>query len=245
MTNRTKIIAHRGASFNAPENTLEAVKLAWKQDTDAVEIDVQLTSDGQIVVFHDDNTLRMTGVQKVVAKEKWAVLQDLMIKSNDIQTRIPLLSEILETIPKEKILVVEIKSGIGIIQPLKVLIERYHIYPENIQFISLDEKVMSKVIEAFPGYETQRVFEFDKEQPDPVKLIHYAKHTPFDGIDLERGAYIDSSFVQAVHNFGKKIYIWTVNDALEAVNYVKMGIDGITTDRPGWMKKQLGRQNES
>ena len=57
-----EIIAHRGASFDAPENTLESVNLAWVKQADAVEVDVYLSKDGQIVAFHDSNTKKITGV---------------------------------------------------------------------------------------------------------------------------------------------------------------------------------------
>ena len=53
-----EIIAHRGASHDAPENTLAAIRLAWQQEADAVEVDVQLSKDGKLVVIHDDNTKR-------------------------------------------------------------------------------------------------------------------------------------------------------------------------------------------
>ena len=67
MTVSVEWIAHRGASHDAPENTLAAVELAWRLDTDAVEVDCRLTADGQIVIIHDENTLRTAGRRVLVA----------------------------------------------------------------------------------------------------------------------------------------------------------------------------------
>src|SRR5215510_13578750 len=71
------IIAHRGASFDAPENTLAAIHLGWKQQADAVEIDVQFSKDGHVVVIHDDNTRKTGGVRKKVSAQTLAQLKSL------------------------------------------------------------------------------------------------------------------------------------------------------------------------
>ena len=240
-----KIIAHRGASFDAPENTLEAVKLAWLQNTDAVEIDIQLTRDGRIVAFHDDDLLRMTGFAGTIYGTSYPDLQKLKVTAKGQAYSIPLLENILETIPAEKFLVIEIKCGLEIIQPLKQIVSEAGLTASNLQFISLDENVMNEIFMQFPGFETQRVFEFDQEPPHPKQLLQYAKNTPLTGIDLEAGKYIVKEFVRAIHDFGKKIYVWTVNDPDEAQRFKRIGIDGITTDKPGWLKQNLGGSNES
>ena len=64
-----EIIAHRGASHDAPENTLAAVQLAWQQHADAVEVDVRISRDGQLVVIHDDNTRRTGKAARKVSDE--------------------------------------------------------------------------------------------------------------------------------------------------------------------------------
>jgi len=238
--NRTKIIAHRGASADAPENTLESVQLAWEQNANAVEVDIQLTADQQIVVFHDEDTERMCGQREIVSETNWDRLKSLQIHKKGFKTRIPLLAEILPTIPDGKFLVIEIKAGPEIILPLQQLLQKHPHQEQDIQFISLCEQVMLEILTTFPGYETQRVFEFDLEKPDPHKLLAYAHQTPFHGIDLERGDYLHYGFVDAVHQLKKKIYLWTVNDRTEAQAYQQMGIDGLTTDRPGWLRQQLG-----
>ncbi len=67
-----EIIAHRGASHDAPENTLAAMRLAWDQKADAVELDLWLSKDGRIVVLHDRDTKRVGGSAIPVAEQTWA-----------------------------------------------------------------------------------------------------------------------------------------------------------------------------
>ena len=98
---------------------------------------------------------------------------------------------------------------------------------------------MLRVQETFPGYLTQLVFEFDQEIPDPLELISYAQSTSFDGIDLETGNYLNETLIQKIHSLDKLVYVWTVNDPQEARRLVNCGIDGITTDRPGWLRNQI------
>src|SRR5215218_7394628 len=72
-----EIVGHRGASFDAPENTLASVKLAWEQKADAAEFDVFLSKDGKIVVIHDANTKRVAGVDKPVVQQTLEELRTL------------------------------------------------------------------------------------------------------------------------------------------------------------------------
>src|SRR5688572_9852909 len=111
----TEIIAHRGASFDAPENTLAAVHLAWKQNADAVEVDVQFSKDGHIVVIHDDNTGKTAGVRRKVSAQALAELKSLDVGAwkhmKWAGERIPTLAEVFAVIPTGKRLFVEFKCG--------------------------------------------------------------------------------------------------------------------------------------
>ena len=99
-----EIIAHRGASHDAPENTLESVKLGWVQGADAVEVDVYLSKDGYIVLHHDGSTKKLAGVDRKVVDQTLAELQQLDVGSwkgdkwKDV--RIPKLADVLSTIPE-------------------------------------------------------------------------------------------------------------------------------------------------
>jgi len=109
-----EIIGHRGASFDAPENTLASVHLAWAQGADAVEIDVHLSLDGRLVAIHDANTRRTTRVNRKVARQTLAQLRALDAgrwkAPRWAGEKIPTLEEVLGTIPPGQRLFVEIKS---------------------------------------------------------------------------------------------------------------------------------------
>ena len=123
------IIAHRGESFNAPENTMAAINLAWERDAEAVEIDVQLSKDNELVVIHDMDTKRLTGIDKKVKDQTLAELKKLDVGSwKDItfkDERIPTLDEVLATVPTGKKLIVEIKSGPEMVLVLNFPIARF------------------------------------------------------------------------------------------------------------------------
>ena len=99
-----EIIAHRGASHDAPENTLESVRLGWEQGADAVEVDVYLSKDGHIVVHHDDTTKKLAGVDRKVVAQTLAELQRLDVGAwkgaKWKGVRIPRLDDVLASIPE-------------------------------------------------------------------------------------------------------------------------------------------------
>ena len=112
---RPRIVAHRGASHEAPENTLAAFKRAWALGCEAVELDVRVTADNQVVVIHDATTLRIGGVDRRVADQTLAELQQIEIGEwKHIKykgERIPTLAQALATMPAGRTLFVEIKTG--------------------------------------------------------------------------------------------------------------------------------------
>ena len=116
------LIAHRGESLDAPENPLSAITLAWQRGADAVEVDVQLTGDGHVVVMHDPDTRRLTGRRVTVGRATLAELKSLDVGRHKgekwANERIPELSEVLETVPEGRCLFIELKSPREIVAPL-------------------------------------------------------------------------------------------------------------------------------
>jgi len=108
-----EIVGHRGASYDAPENTLPSVRLGFEQGADAVEVDVFATSDGRIVAIHDADTERVAGVKLDVAKSTLAELKQLDVGAwkgeRWVGTRIPTLEEVLELVPEGRRLLIEVK----------------------------------------------------------------------------------------------------------------------------------------
>ena len=242
------IIAHRGASYYAPENTMASIKLAWEQDTDALEVDVHKSRDDYIVVIHDPDTLRTTGIKKIIRDENMVDIRKLDAgswkdpKFNNEQ--IPTLKEVLATVPKDKKICVEIKSA-DCIDLIQKLIKESHLQPEQLIFMDFNINTVIAAKKRFSKSEILWLYEFipplKKENARNTfnMIIKKALSVKADGINIEFNPFIDMSLIKKVHNLGMKFYTWTVNDIADAKNLMAWDVDGITTDRPGWMKENL------
>ena len=114
----TMIIAHRGVSHDAPENTLASVNLAWERNADAAEVDVHQSKDNRIMVIHDGDTKRTTGKKMVIRESMSPALRSLDASNGMDQfkgERIPFLEEVIATVPNGKILFIEVKTDTVII----------------------------------------------------------------------------------------------------------------------------------
>lgn len=242
-------IAHRGASHDAPENTLAAVSLAWQQNADAVEVDIQLSRDGKIVVIHDDDTRRTAGVNRKVCDQTLAELRSLEAgcwKGREwLGEKIPTLDEILATIPNGKRLFIEIKCGPAIIPELAEALERSRKEPQRIVPIGFSLATMKSVKQKLPGVEVCWIVDFKRERKTTAQqttaqdLIQRARQAGLDGLDLSAKGPIDHSFVSALKAARLKVYVWTVDSPSQARKLAAAGVNGITTNRPGWLREKL------
>ena len=246
---RNLIIAHRGESFDAPENTLASVKLAWKKNADAVEIDIRMTKDNQIVVIHDSNIKRIWGQNKTVKNSTLSELKQInILNSGYPNEKIPTLKEIYATVPANKKLIVEIKTGSEIIPFLKSETEISGLNNDQIEFISFNFDTVSNIKKEMPQYKMLWIrqlknYLFHKIFPFKIdEIIKRAKDCSLDGFDLYAGKIIKPEFVDKIKSSGLSVYLWTVNEPKKAKMFFDMGIDAITTDRAQWMKEQLTNQ---
>ena len=239
------IIAHRGESYDAPENTLASINLAWERDADAVEIDVQLTKDKKIVLIHDKTTLRTGGKYKRIASNNYDELSKIDVgkfkNSKWKDERIPLLDKVIGTIPKNKNLFVEIKSDERIIKPLQNLIEQKNFNPAQIKFIGFNIVTMKLLKETFPDIGAYWIVEGKsyKSNGSLKETIIKCKSAKLDGLDVQAKKYLTKDVIHTVKNSGLKIYTWTVDDPQRAKQLYLVGINGITTNRAGWLKNKL------
>jgi glycerophosphoryl diester phosphodiesterase len=244
-----EIIGHRGASHDAPENTLASIRLAWKQNADASETDVHLTKDGQIVVIHDFTTRRVGGRNKNVVDQTLAELKELDIgrwKGEQFAgERIPTLSEYIDAIPKGKRLFIEIKCGPEIVPPLGAVLRAAHKRPEQTCLIGFSYDVMKAAKRELPELKCYWIVELRKNRetgrwtPQLATLIKKAKDAGLDGIDFGDAPVLDREFISKVKQAGLGVYTWTVDSVQEAMRLQQAGVDGITTNRPGFLKESL------
>lgn len=243
-----EIVAHRGASHDAPENTVAAIRLAWDQKADGSEFDVFLTKDGKIVVLHDKDTKRTAGVSRLVAASTLAELRTLDVGAWKGATfageRIPTLEEMLATVPAGKRAFVEVKCGPEIVPELSRVLAASKLRPEQTPVIAFDAEVVAAVKTARPDLPAYWLVSLDRKNAKPptaAELIARAKQVRADGLDLSATPTLDEAFARAVKAAGLKLYVWTVNDPAAARRMVALGVDGITTDRPGWLRDQLAK----
>ena len=243
-----EIIGHRGAAHDAPENTLTSMKTAWQQKADAVELDLWLSRDGHLVVMHDGDTKRVSGVQGKVAERTWEELQQIEVgnwKSPKFKgERIPTLESILATIPAGKRAVLELKAGPELLPELQRVIRTSGRKPADLAIIAFNFETLRQSKERFPDIPHYFLHSYKKEPktgefPQLSTLITQAKAARFDGLDLHFDWPIDKAFVSELRSAGMKLVVWTVNDAAVARRLVDAGVDGITTDRPAWLRDQL------
>ena len=242
-----EIIGHRGASYLAPENTRASILLGWQKNADADEIDIYLSKDKRIVVIHDSNTKRTSGVDLKVAQTTAAELRKLDIGSwKDARyagEKIPFFQEILATVPPGKKLYVEIKCGPEIVPLLKQEIEESG-KKEQVVIISFNLEAVAQAKQAMPQVpaywlvSTKRDKQTKKILPHDSQWLQIARDRGLDGLDVD-SAGVTPEFVQAAKKVGQKLYVWTVDDPVEARKLIEWGVAGITTNRPGWLRQQL------
>jgi glycerophosphoryl diester phosphodiesterase len=243
-----EVIGHRGASFDAPENTVASFRLGWQQQADADELDIYLTKDGEIVVIHDANTKRTAGHDATVASQTFAELRKLDAGSwKDPKfkgEKIPTLAEALATMPPGKKFFIEIKCGPEVLPKLKTVLEASGRKPEQLVLISFSYPILQEAKKQLPQYPAYWIVGYKadkktKKAPDMASLIAKAKAAKLDGLDLEGKFTIDKATAAKVAASGLKLYVWTIDDPALARQLAAAGVLGITTNRPGWLREQL------
>ena len=240
------IVAHRGASHDAPENTLPAFQLAWEQGADAIEGDFLLTKDNRIVCIHDKSTERLAGRKLIVKDSTLAQLQDLDVgikkgeKFKD--TKIPTIAEVFATIPKGKKIFIEIKCGKEIILPLLAAIKASGLEDEQITIICFQAEVVRILKGKSPRHKVYWLTNFKRNDegvwtPTLETVLQTLKSTKADGLDSHHGIPADAA--RRILKEGFEWHVWTVNDLKAAKRLKELGVHSITTDVPGSMVKSL------
>ncbi len=251
MIKQTKqiIIAHRGESYDAPENTLASINLAWQRNDDAVEVDIHLTKDNRIVLIHDQNTKRITGINKKIKNSTLTELQTLdfgIWKSQKWKNeKIPTLDEVLKTVPENKKIIIEIKSGENILPFLKKVINNSPLKTKQIEFISFKYSTIVATKKMFPDHIALYLINLDYTwftkliSPSVKKLIKKVKKGNLDGLNVWAGKLLTKKFTDKVKFADLLLYVWTVDNPEHAKRLFDWGIDAITTNRANWMKHKL------
>ncbi len=239
------IIAHRGASAHAPENTLAAFRLALEHGADGIELDAKLTSDGQVVVIHDQTVERTTGAQGVVREMTLAELKALdagsFFDSAYAGEPIPTLAEVFEEVSSRALINVEITNytspGDALPDKIADLVIRHRLQ-KNILFSSFHPLNLLRIKRRLPDVPAAiltvpgpvllgKVFRGLAGRVFSPKFIH-----PYY-------TDIDAAFLAGQHRRGRRVNAWTVNEPDAIRHLFKIGIDGIITDDPRLARRIL------
>ncbi len=236
---KPKIVAHRGESIIAPENTLEAFALAWARGAQAIEGDFHLSQDGVVVCMHDDNAKRTCGVDRKLADMTLAEIKTL--DASFVQETpwslcsVPTLEEVLQAIPPQGEIYIELKAVGAIVEAVKQVFAKCKCRPEQLSFIAFDETTISEVKRQFPAHQCYWLTCNRNEQNGPLlspaELVKKIRSLGVDGVDIADAPYLDESFTRAFREAGLTFHVWTVDAPAEAIRLAKIGVDSITTNQ--------------
>ncbi len=245
-----EVIAHRGASHDAPENTLAAFRLAWRRGADGIEGDFYLTRDGQIVCIHDDTTKRTCGVDWKVAEHTLRELRRLDAGAWKAERyrgeRIPTLGEVLAVVPEGKRIFIEIKCGPEIIPKLKEVLAASSLRPHQIAVIAFDERVIAQTRKQIPQVKAYWLLGYKQDEqtgqwsPTLAEVLSTLRRIDAHGLDTHANMeVVDKDFVRALRRAGFELHVWTIDQPAEALQAKRLGVDSITTNRPAMIRACL------
>ncbi len=249
-----EIVAHRGASHDAPENTLVSQELAWKHHADAAELDVHLTKDGQLACMHDPTLKRTTGREGKFEDFTLAELRQLDAGSwkgpQFAGERIPTLDEMLAHIPPGKRIVIHVKVGEEIVPGLVATLKRLQITPQQIAIIHFDYEPLKAIKRALPDFQCLWLINAPpaatKKKADPKKkvftldeLISECRAAHLNGLSFNMNYPLELDGAKKIHEAHLVFHVWTVDLPQIANRWIGLGVDSITTNRAGWLREQL------
>ncbi len=236
-----KILGHRGASADFAENTREAMRAAAEQGADGVELDVMQCASGELVVCHDEWLDRLAGQHWELERKPWAALQTLDVGTplGLAPARIPLLSEVFDVLPADFLVNVEIKceriDDKGLSEKVGAFISERNL-GSRVLISSFNPLCLVRLARAYPSLRRGLLIDPDKSWLAQawgwLSIVGNASvHPHFSQCTSER--------VNAWHEAGLEVAVWTVDDAGEAKRLRAMGVDYVITNRPGALRAEL------
>jgi glycerophosphoryl diester phosphodiesterase len=234
------VIAHRGASAAAPQNTLAAFRLAIEQGADYVELDVQESADGEVLVVHDSDLMNVAGVPMEIWSTPAATLRSVDIGSHAgpqfSGERVPTFAEALALCKGKTRVVVELKSyghNQRLEEKVAAIVEAAGMENDCI-YMSLDHTTAWKMKHLRPAWRVGVL---------AAKAIGDLRKLEADFLAVE-ARMATPGFVRGAHRAGQDVYVWTVNDPAWMLNALSRGADGLITDRPDLARQVVARRAE-
>lgn len=234
------VIAHRGAAGSAPENTLASVALAVEQGADMVEIDVQESADGEIVVIHDSDLMRVGGSPLKIWEAGYAELQQVDVGSwygpQFRGQRLPTLEQVLELCKGRSMVDIELKyygHNERLEERVADIVERTGM-ENQIVLMSLVNDIVVSMKALRPAWTVGLL---------TATAVGDLTRSDADFLAVHVGI-ASSRFVRRAHAAGKEVYVWTVNDELNMSRMMSRGVDGVITDHPALARQVIEERAE-
>jgi glycerophosphoryl diester phosphodiesterase len=238
------IIAHRGSSAHAPENTLAAFQLAAEQGADAIELDVDLTRDGHAIIMHDATINRTTdgsgAINALTLDEIRRVDAGAWKGATFKGERVPLLAEVFATVGQRVLINVEVKStslrSNGVEAKVAALVREHNLF-ERVIISSFNPFALRRIKHVEPRLACGLLY-----LPVPLIVAWQAWFAPLiPHLDARHPHHsqVDQSLVTKWHARGQRVNVWTVNDAVTLRAMVQAGVDGIIGDDPAFLRQLL------
>lgn len=231
ILSKPQLSAHRGFSAAAPENTCYAFEEAIRVGADYIELDVQQTADGEIVVIHDDKLDRTTDGKGKVINYTYEELQQFSCgkwfgKAEYYDAKIMLLSEVLELCRDEIMLNIEIKKAGDSVDTANKVVELLNEYDmtDRCYITSFSYKALKAAKQADPSIRTGLIATL-------ATSAVYSNMKYIDAISINY-VFADKKTVSTAHKNGKKVFVWTVDNSEDVERMTALGVDNIITNRP-------------
>lgn len=234
------VIAHRGSSKEAPENTMAAFRLALEQGCDAIELDIHLSADRRVVVCHDATIDRTTNGTGAILEMTAAQLRQYDAGSwfgeSFAGERLPLLDEVLELVPASIGINIEIKSHQhpDVVETVLELLDSRNRL-DSVFFSSFGHDCMVRLKRAAPSARVGLLYD-----ANAAECLSYFKRQQIEGYSLHPyHACVDGAYIEAAKAQGLQIYPWTVDEPERLKQWIRAGASGIITNRPQLMRELL------
>jgi glycerophosphoryl diester phosphodiesterase len=234
------MIAHRGASAAAPQNTLAAFRLAIAQGADYVELDVQESADGEVLVVHDSDLMSVAGVPMEIWNTPAATLRSVDIGSHAgpqfAGERVPTFAEALALCKGKARVVVELKSyghNQHLEEKVAAIVDGAGMENDCI-YMSLDHTTAWKMKRLRPSWRVGVL---------SAKALGDLRKLEADFLAVE-ARMATPRFVRRAHRADQEVYVWTVNDPAWMLSALSRGADGLITDRPDLARQVVARRAE-
>jgi glycerophosphoryl diester phosphodiesterase len=241
MTLAVAIIAHRGASHDAPENTLAAFKLGYAQQADGCELDLRVTKDHRLIVSHDASTKRAAGVDKKISDQTFDELRRLEVgqwgkwQGKGFSEKLPTLDEALALIPEGRKFYLHGYCAEPDIEAVARSVKR----PEQVVFICFEIEPCKRFKQLLPQCQVFWLRSYKEKGPAIDEFIQPAKDAGLDGLSLDSRFPITKALGDKIQKAGLELHVWTIDDVAVAKRWIAAGVKSITTNRPQWLREQL------